>query len=104
MLLPSPGPLQTSAEEAEGVDAAEGTPPRRAGDRLAASYVNFYLGNSRIVYPLLDPRHDEEAAAILRRAFPDREVVGVPAREILLGGGNIHCITQQVPAQAGRRG
>ena len=98
VLLPSPGPLRISAEEAQGVDAAEGTVPRSAGDRMAASYVNFYLGNSRIVYPLLDPRHDEEAAAILRRAFPDREVVGVPAREILLGGGNIHCITQQVPA------
>jgi agmatine deiminase len=97
VLLPSPGPLQTSAEEAEGVDAGEGTQPRRAGNRLAASYVNFYLGNSRIVYPLLDPRHDEEAAAILRRVLPEREVVGVPAREILLGGGNIHCITQQVP-------
>jgi len=97
VLLPSPGPLQTSAEEAEGVDAGEGTQPRRAGDRLAASYVNFYLGNSRIVQPLLDPRHDEEAAAILRRVFGDREVVGVPAREILLGGGNVHCITQQVP-------
>jgi agmatine deiminase len=97
VLLPSPGPLQISAEEAEGVDAGEGTQPRRAGDRLAASYVNFYLGNSRIVYPLLDPRHDDEAAAILRRVFPDREVVGVPAREILLGGGNVHCITQQVP-------
>jgi agmatine deiminase len=97
VLLPSPGPLQISAEEAEGIDAGEGTQPRRAGDRLAASYVNFYLGNSRIVYPLLDPRHDTDAAAILRRVFPDREAVGVPAREILLGGGNIHCITQQVP-------
>jgi agmatine deiminase len=64
---------------------------------MAASYVNFYLGNSRIVYPLLDPRHDEEAAATLRRTFPERDVVGVPAREILLGGGDIHCITQQVP-------
>ncbi|HET7508650.1 MAG TPA: agmatine deiminase, partial [Solirubrobacterales bacterium] len=52
-LLPSPGPLETSAEEAAGVDAAEGTIPRRAGDRMAASYANFYLGNSRIVYPLL---------------------------------------------------
>jgi agmatine deiminase len=97
-LLPSPGPLQISAEEAEGVDAGEGTQPRRVGDRMAASYVNFYLGNSSVVMPLLDPRHDDEAAAILSRAFPDREVVGVPAREILLGGGNIHCITQQVPA------
>lgn len=98
VLLPSPGPLQISAEEAEGVDAAEGTHPRRAGDRMAASYVNFYLANSRVVMPLLDPRHDEEAAAILQQAFPEREVVGVQAREILLGGGNIHCITQQVPS------
>jgi agmatine deiminase len=96
--LPSPGPLQISTEEAKGVDAAEGTVPRRAGDRLAASYVNFYIGNSRVVYPLLDPRYDEGAGAILRRCFPEREVVGVPAREILLGGGNVHCITQQVPA------
>lgn len=98
VLLPSPGPLQLSAEEAAGIDAREGTQARLAGERLAGSYVNFYLGNSRIVMPLLDPRHDEEAAAILRRVFPEREVVGVPAREILLGGGNIHCITQQVPA------
>ncbi len=98
VLLPFPGPLTTSAEEAGAVEAAAGTQPRRAGDRLAASYVNFYLANGRVVMPLLDERHDEEAARILSETFPEREVVGVPAREILLGGGNIHCITQQVPA------
>ncbi|HEV7769854.1 MAG TPA: agmatine deiminase [Solirubrobacterales bacterium] len=96
--LPSPGPLTISPSEAEGVEAVEGTQPRRPGDRLAASYVNSYLCNKRVVMPLLDERYDEEAAAILAECFPDREVVGVPAREILLGGGNIHCITQQVPA------
>jgi agmatine deiminase len=96
--LPSPGPLTIAAEEAAGVVPAAGTQPRRAGDRLAGSYVNFYLGNSRVVMPLLDERRDEEAAAILRECFPGREVVGVPAREILLGGGNVHCITQQVPS------
>ena len=95
--LPSPGPLLTTAAEAAGVEPRAGTLPRRAGDRLAASYVNFYLANSRIVMPLLDERYDDEAAAILQRCFPEREVVGVPAREILLGGGNVHCITQQVP-------
>jgi agmatine deiminase len=96
--IPSPGPITITDEEAAGVDSVPGTLPRRPGDRLAASYVNFHLGNSRIVLPLLDERFDEEAAEILRSCFPDREVVGVPAREILLGGGNIHCITQQVPA------
>jgi agmatine deiminase len=99
--LPSPGPLLTTAEEAAGVTPVDGTRPRRPGDRLAASYVNFYLGNSRVVFPLLDERRDEEAAEILAGCFPDREVVGVSAREILLGGGNVHCITQQVPAARG---
>jgi agmatine deiminase len=96
--LPAPGPITISEEEARGVEAAPGSLPRRAGDRLAASYVNFYLGTSRVVFPLLDSRCDAEAAELLERCFPDRELVGVPAREILLGGGNIHCITQQVPA------
>lgn len=99
--LPSPGPLTATAEEAAGVEPASGTQPRRTGDRLAASYVNFYLANSRLILPLLDERHDNEAAEILERCFPEREVVGVPAREILLGGGNVHCITQQVPAAPG---
>jgi agmatine deiminase len=96
--LPSPGPLFYTAEEASGVAAGAGSKPRRGGERLSASYANFYLGSERIVFPLLDERHDDEAEQILRACFPDREVIGVPAREILLGGGNIHCITQQVPA------
>jgi agmatine deiminase len=100
VLLPSPGPLETTVEEAAGVESAPGTKPRQGGARLAASYANFYLANSRVVFPLLDERHDEEAAEILRGCFPEREVVGVPAREILLGGGNVHCITQQVPRRS----
>jgi agmatine deiminase len=100
--LPSPGPLEMSAAEASGVQSIAGTQPRRAGDRLAASYVNFYLGNSRVVFPLLDERRDEEAGEILAGCFPERDVIGVPAREILLGGGNIHCLTQQVPLAGGR--
>jgi agmatine deiminase len=96
--LPTPGRTAMSEQEAAGVAHAPGAKPRRAGERLAASYANFYLGSSRIVFPLLDPRHDDEAAEVLAGCFPDREVVGVAAREILLGGGNIHCITQQVPA------
>jgi agmatine deiminase len=95
--LPSPGPLTMSAEEAAGIDGAEGTKERLTDSRLAGSYVNFYLANGRLVMPLLDERTDQEAAEILAASFPEREVVGVPAREILIGGGNIHCITQQVP-------
>jgi agmatine deiminase len=48
--------------------------------------------------PLLDSRTDRAAKATLAKLFPRRRVVGIPSREILLGGGNIHCITQQQPS------
>ena len=102
--LVQPGPLRMTREEAGGVDVVEGSQPRSAGARLAGSYVNFYLGNRRVVVPLLDPKRDGAALRKLRELFPQREVVGVPGREILLGGGNIHCITQQVPAARRRAG
>jgi agmatine deiminase len=98
VLLPSPGPMTISEQEAGGVEPMPHTKPRLAGERMAASYVNFYIASTRIVFPLLDPRCDERAAELLGECFPGREIVGVPAREILLGGGNIHCITQQLPA------
>jgi agmatine deiminase len=101
--LPMPGPLTLSAKEAAGVVAREGSQARTTGGRLAGSYVNFYIANGGIVMPLLDPRTDRAALSRLRRVFPDRRVVGVPAREVLLGGGNIHCITQQVPAAGVKR-
>ena len=97
--LQQPGPLKRTREETLDIDTVDGG-GRRAGERLAGSYVNFYIGNSTIVMPLLDPRHDRQAIRTLARIFPERRVIGVQAREILLGGGNIHCITQQVPAGA----
>jgi agmatine deiminase len=95
--IPSPGPLYMTRREAGGIVARAGTRPLRAGQRLAGSYVNFYLANGALLMPLLDARTDSAARAALRRAFPRRRIVGIPAREILLGGGNLHCITQQQP-------
>jgi agmatine deiminase len=97
-----PGPLFMTAEEAAGVDQREGSRPRRAGDRMPASYINFYVANRHVVMPLYDKRWDRAAMRTLRRLFPTRQVVGIETREVLLGGGNIHCITQQVPRKAGR--
>jgi agmatine deiminase len=96
--VPMPGPLYMTEQEARGLVPSESMKRRHAGDRLAASYVNFYIANGGIIMPLLDPRTDEQAAAVLRRACPNKLIVGVPAREILLGGGGIHCITQQIPS------
>lgn len=95
--LMQPGPLYMTPAEAAGIESSPDCKPRRAGDRLAGSYVNFYVANRQIVMPLLDPRTDGPAKSALARLFPGRKVVGVPSREILLGGGNIHCITQQQP-------
>lgn len=96
--LPHPGPLFVSEEEAQGIDTMPGSQPRNAGQRLAGSYANFYIANKHVVFPKLDPTQDDLAEQVLADCFPDHEVIGIPAREILLGGGNIHCITQQQPA------
>jgi agmatine deiminase len=96
--LPAPGPLTLTRREAAGIVAHTGIRSLRAGKRLAGSYVNFYLANGAVIVPLLDAATDSRALRALRRIFPRRRVLGIPAREILLGGGNIHCITQQVPA------
>jgi agmatine deiminase len=96
--LHQPGPLFATDTEAEGLDLVAGSRPRRGGDRLAGSYVNCYLGDGIVVLPVFDDPHDAAAVATYARLFPDRRVITVPGREILLGGGNVHCITQQVPA------
>jgi agmatine deiminase len=95
--IPQPNPVLIRQEEAEGVDAVAGTLPRNSGDRLAASYINFYFCNGGLIVPLFDDPHDRPALETLQYLIPERKVVGLPAREILLGGGNIHCITQQQP-------
>jgi agmatine deiminase len=95
--LQLPSPVLISAEECEGVDSVEGSIPRKAGDRMAASYVNFYIANGAVIAPLFGDPADRPALEKLKELFPNREVVGIYAREILLGGGNIHCITQQQP-------
>jgi len=93
-----PGPLFITAAEAAGIDSRAGTIARRAGDRMPASYINFYVANKRVVMPLYDKRWDGAAKRTLGRLFPSRTVIGIETREVLLGGGNIHCITQQIPA------
>ncbi len=97
--LPVPRqPLRLTEEEASGIDPVRGTRPRLAGDRLAASYINFLLVNGAVILPAFGDPHDALARDILAEQFPDRAIRQVPGREILLGGGNVHCITQQQPA------
>ena len=84
--------------ENSGPDEAQGC-DRLVGERLAASYVNYYLANNAVILPQFgDERYDRIAIEKMKEVFPTLEIVGVKSREILLGGGNIHCITQQLPS------
>lgn len=95
--VPLPAPLRISQEEADGIDHVPGSMLRNSGDLLAASYVNLYIANGAIVFPIFDDPNDEVARTILAQQFPRRTIIGIHAREIFLGGGGIHSITLQQP-------
>ena len=68
------------------------------GQIMAASYMNFIVGNAAVVVPIHDRPNDEAAVAAVAALFPGRRTIGVPSAAVLTGGGSFHCITQQVPA------
>ncbi len=74
------------------------SPVEYDGNRLPASYANFYLANQLVLVPTYNCRNDQRALAILQDLFPSRQVVGIPCTDLVWGLGAIHCITQQQPA------
>jgi agmatine deiminase len=69
----------------------------RDGQRLPASYANFYIGNKVVLLPAFADSNDRWATAILEKAFPGRKVVPIDCRELIWGLGAFHCLTQQMP-------
>lgn len=67
------------------------------GDRLPASYANFYIGNSVVLMPFFNDPGDEPNRRVLATCFPGKEVIGIDCRDLVLGLGTFHCLTQQVP-------
>ena len=100
--LPVPDvPVCVTEHDLKGYVFEAGEDVREAGERLAASYVNFYFTNHAVLLPQFGGENtasDQRAVRIMSELCPDRKIIPVPARELLLGGGNIHCLTQQIPA------
>lgn len=99
--LPIPDiPVCVSEHDLEGYEFEEGEDTREVGERLAASYVNFFFANDIVLLPQFGGENasgDKRALDIMRSLLPEREIIPVNAIEIIKGGGNIHCITQQIP-------
>ena len=67
-------------------------------DDEPSSYINFYIANNGIVMPSFnDEKADNNAKRVIQSAFPDRKIISINGIDISMGGGNIHCITQQQP-------
>jgi len=108
-------PLQKNLERLESMTDQDGVPLRvvtlpmprglwHEGQRLPASYANFYVANGLVLLPTYDPARDEEAQATLQQLFPSREVVGIDCTDLVWGLGAFHCVTQQWPATVGQMG
>ena len=69
-----------------------------AGQRLPASYANFYIANNLVLVPIFMDAQDRVALETIAKLFPTRKIVGVPCRDLVLGLGTLHCMTQQEPA------
>jgi agmatine deiminase len=102
-------PLAENRERLEGARLADGSRPEVvalpmprplvfAGQRLPASYANFYVTNAAVIVPTFNDPADREALGILAELFPGRTVVGVHAVDLVWGLGTLHCLTQQQPA------
>lgn len=69
-----------------------------AGQRLPASYANFYIANDRVLVPTFSDANDRRALNILADLFPERTVIGIHAVDLVLGLGTLHCLMQLEPA------
>jgi agmatine deiminase len=101
-------PLQENLERLRGMTDLKGRPLEVvslpmpapvvfAGQRLPASYANFYIANGRVLVPTFNDPNDRKALGILAELFPGRTVVGVHAVDLVWGLGTLHCLTQQQP-------
>ncbi len=97
-----PKPMYMTKSEAKSIKVGRyDAKAREEGSRLAASYINFYQGEKFVILPAFGVPEDKLAKAQLEKLYPEKEIIQIHSKEILLGGGNIHCITMQIPFMEG---
>ena len=96
--IPIPPPQYISASEAAGIEQLSTSTHRVEGFQLVPSYINYYLCNSAVIFPIFNCEHDNEAVKAIKGIFPEREVIPFYAREPLIGGGGFHCILHEIPS------
>ena len=93
-----PQPIYMSKVESKGIQVGKyNAKSRLEGTRLAASYINFYQSEKFVILPAFGVPEDELAKKQLQKLYPEKEIIQINTKEILLGGGNVHCITMQIP-------
>jgi agmatine deiminase len=102
-------PLQENLVQLRTMEIEDGSPLHvltlpmpskivREGQRLPASYANFYIANEVVLLPVFRDTNDQWAVAVLQKAFPERKIVHIDCRELIWGLGAFHCLTQQQPS------
>ena len=94
-------PVAMTQEQIDSLDKIEGSIQRSTEDICIASYMNILIVNGGVIVPQYRDENDALALERIQTMFPDRKVVGVDSVEVVYGGGNIHCITQQQPSGKG---
>ncbi len=92
--LPMPSAFERSEADCEGITQEDKTKERPVGEIVQPSYLNFIFANGAVIVPSFDDPRDADAFAVFKDVFKDRTVIQFPSREIVLGGGGLHCITK----------
>jgi agmatine deiminase len=95
--------MQNPADALRVVKLPFPRPVTMNGERLPASYANFYIANGVVLVPTFNDPNDRVALNTLSSLMPDRQVVGIHAVDLVWGLGTIHCLTQQEPAGQGAK-
>lgn len=96
--IPIPNAQFITPEETSGIIPSMTSTTRDEGFRLVPSYINYYLINSALIFPIFRCEEDEVAIQIIKKIHPDREILLFDGREPLIGGGGFHCILHEIPS------